>query len=93
MDVYLDRDAETFLLDLKRSAHLAEQRLYNDLNDALDHLEVLHATDPACRRHRYQIPDLGAMFGYVVVSSRETWTILWRYFDDHILVHHFIKAD
>lgn len=93
MEVRLDRDAESFLLDLRRSTHVTRQRLYNDLNDALDYLEVNHAADPACRRHRYQLPGLGAMFGYVTESSRESWTVLWRYFDDYVLVHDFVKAD
>ena len=90
MEIRLDQDAENFLLDLQRSTRVIQHRLYNDLNDALDHLELNHAADPACRRHRYQLPDLGAMFGYVTESSRESWTVLGRYFEDYLLVHAFV---
>lgn len=93
MEVRLDKDAEFFLLELRVSKHVTELRLSNDLNDALDCLEDNHDVDSACRRHRYQLPDLGAMFGFVTVSSRESWTVLWRYFDEYILVHAFVKAN
>lgn len=93
MEVRLDTDAESFLLDLERSKHVSQTQLFDDLNDALDYLEANHDVDAACRRHRYQIPDLGTMFGYAIQSTGDDWIILWRYLPDYILVHHFVKSD
>ena len=93
MEIRLGRDAADYLATLRRSSHISTQRLFNDLNDALDYLEVHHATDPTCRHHRYQLRELGSMFGFVIDSSGERRTVLWRYFDDYILVHGFAPED
>ena len=93
MEVRLDRDAESFLLELERAKHVSQTQLFDDLNDALDYLEANHDVDTACRRRRYLMPDLGTMFGYAIQSTGDDWTILWRYLPDYILVHHFVKSD
>ena len=45
MEIRLGRDAADYLATLRRSSHISTQRLFNDLNDALDYLENLRFSD------------------------------------------------
>ncbi len=71
MEIRLGLDAADDLTTRRRSSHISTQRLYNDLNDALDTLEANHATDPSCSHHRYRRREIGTMDGFVIESSGE----------------------